>query len=772
MTMAQDDKEAMYTLLRPDGRFVRLLIQYYSLQREHNNLGDMMIAADTMPPEYNGLMELGPYYKERKVVDAKKDNKVVGFRVGALEYLLFHICRAVLPPRESAISVPSSLYPDQRSRRVYFAHSGTLVNLLIREYIEVFVPVAVPGVKSESQNRTERNPIDQLRHRIHDFSPMRHNESQKTARAVGTMDRDILDVMDFSILQDLTGYFVDTAVLLWLPIVPMDVRTAIMTGKPSWTWIPNESHLAGLNMFNMLVGYFAKGERQMELFLLPGTEGSNIRQVANQAQIDMNGRLRSVLRVRCMITGIEDMLGLVLGSCARSGSIDVGVWLGMLHHAAQIWIRFALPWRSSAQLSMADTANMWVSRLGVMAKNLQVILYVQMFALFIKQLTGPSIDLLDRTSSFPEGKNDILSVIDRVLSSFTDHGLRSMVYIIEQKQLDANAPVRSQYASAPGPPIWESAGASISERGSPARGSHHEPLTQFENQVMLMYPGTRLVGNDLTSLECKSMVLKRVLYEEFGDPPLVSVFTSAGELMPQLVRALHTADLLAVRQRQMLVPQDTTDQARSVVRDLFAVLQRILSAGSDTPSSLSMSSTNNAIQRSRQLHEAQKRIAVLYGKTCAAFGVSRRAIQEITERMDESMRLSPMYADRPNSNDRGAEPEMSHGNLTQRGRWQLKTGRRKFTAQSLMESPQIIGPRALYEAKSYESQWVLDRVPQINDFMNRWYQKLMESINAKDMLGSSVVDYRLDFRWLAMYQNMCFFGVFFLVILLFRLIFY
>ncbi|KAJ1931646.1 hypothetical protein EC988_009719 [Linderina pennispora] len=110
---------------------------------------------------------------------------------------------------------------------------------------------------------------------------------------------------------------------------------------------------------------------------------------------------------------------------------------------------------------------------------------------------------------------------------------------------------------------------------------------------------------------------------------------------------------------------------------------------------------------------------------------------------------------------------MSHGMLTQRGRWQLKTGRRKFTAQSLMQAPKIVGLHEEYEARSYESQWVLDRIPQTNECMNHWYQELLAAINGKVTVPQPMLDYKLDFRWIAAYRNMRFLAISLIVFLFF-----
>ncbi|KAJ1841487.1 hypothetical protein LPJ57_010293, partial [Coemansia sp. RSA 486] len=161
-------------------------------------------------------------------------------------------------------------------------------------------------------------------------------------------------------------------------------------------------------------------------------------------------------------------------------------------------------------------------------------------------------------------------------------------------------------------------------------------------------------------------------------------------------------------------------------------------------------------------------------------------------------------------------PDMEHGSLTPRGRWELKTGRKKFTAQSLLTSPRSPGfgqqaqlgrsqaqsppkwglhargqtptagnpdsesaveaeaeaeaendpallprgPRAFYEARSYESQWLLTRIIGFNVLANDYYQRLLDYLEASAYpIPASVRAYKLDFRWAAAYQNIRFFAL-------------
>ncbi|KAJ2473629.1 hypothetical protein IWW56_005958 [Coemansia sp. RSA 2131] len=141
-----------------------------------------------------------------------------------------------------------------------------------------------------------------------------------------------------------------------------------------------------------------------------------------------------------------------------------------------------------------------------------------------------------------------------------------------------------------------------------------------------------------------------------------------------------------------------------------------------------------------------------------------------------------------------ATPEMEHGSLTPRGRWELKTGRKKFTTQSLLASPQqsqlsppqwhlqrrtVVatdeslqprGLRAQLQARSYESQWLLDHIRMFNVVANRRYQQLLDLTDAAVFpVPSSMRAYELDFRWAAAYPNIRFLA---LMLVVLRIVFW
>ncbi|KAJ1788630.1 hypothetical protein LPJ59_005502 [Coemansia sp. RSA 2399] len=321
-----------------------------------------------------------------------------------------------------------------------------------------------------------------------------------------------------------------------------------------------------------------------------------------------------------------------------------------------------------------------------------------------------------------------------------------------------------------------------------------------------------------------------------------------------LVRALYAAELLSERQLRLLIPMRGADEARSLVSDIFMVLSRIFSASNTDISSGSSSislggagfSTNGNEKmraRAQALHDAQARINSLYGKLAAVFGTTRREIEAIKRAQDDR---TTMYSSNGTSHqhqqfatssgfgqrlaargrqldERGgstlATPDMDHGSLTPRGRWELKTGRRKFTTQSLLSSsrslavstlgtgsssagdmqsaqdqmlPQPLafiapgdstdrlslskpdaallprGPRAYYIARSYESQWILDCVLPFNVWVNDKYQQTLNVLEAGAYpVPSAMHSYKLDFRFVAAYQNLRFFA---LVLVVWRIV--
>ncbi|KAJ2504404.1 hypothetical protein IWW47_002540, partial [Coemansia sp. RSA 2052] len=147
-----------------------------------------------------------------------------------------------------------------------------------------------------------------------------------------------------------------------------------------------------------------------------------------------------------------------------------------------------------------------------------------------------------------------------------------------------------------------------------------------------------------------------------------------------------------------------------------------------------------------------------------------------------------------------ASPEMDRGSLTPRGRWELKTGRRKFTAMSLVapssptphsraatkhggddaddNSAQLLlllprGPRAVYTARSYESQWLLNHALRFNIVANPYYQRALEFADKHHILVPPFCrTANIDFRWVASYPNLRFLALVFCLLLLVRYLFF
>ncbi|KAJ2440786.1 hypothetical protein GGF42_007511, partial [Coemansia sp. RSA 2424] len=274
-------------------------------------------------------------------------------------------------------------------------------------------------------------------------------------------------------------------------------------------------------------------------------------------------------------------------------------------------------------------------------------------------------------------------------------------------------------------------------------------------------------------------------------------------LLKGLALALQRADRLCVRQLRLLAPPPVraAEQAQTLVADLFAAAARVFSppAPADAPTT-----AESAAARAHALRDAQRRISAVVPKLAAVFHASRADVAAI---MREAAPLA--LADRPlpaarrlgNSElvaSAAASPEMDHGSLTPRGRWELKTGRRKFTAMSLVapssptphsraatkhggdgadDSAQLLllprGPRAVYTARSYESQWLLNHALRFNIVANPYYQRALEFADEHHILVPPF--YRtanIDFRWVASYPNLRFLALVFCLLLLVRYLFF
>ncbi|KAJ1733054.1 hypothetical protein LPJ61_001747 [Coemansia biformis] len=937
-TMSGSNQRALYALLRPDGRLVDTLLQYHILQRQHVAAMGAMPAAGSsgmtlpllsLPVEYHVLkgvdvgraMSLPADFARRLVADGAAGT--AGFVVGALEYFLYHFCKALVPPRGPAVRgldttvafLPAS--PGASSAQHGTAAAGSVAHYLAREYIGFFMPVAVPErlVAERSGPATERSPMRHIRDRLHDFSPRKGAgvapDERDNERRPGTTDTDILDGCDYVQSLGLASFFVSCAALLWLPVVPMDVLAAVRStlqsadsarrehgggpdGVGSWVWIPSPSQLSALHLFHLLVGYLAKGERQLERYHLagsaaphdgghagPGREagGSDMAACGSEAydkRIGMNGTVRDTLRTHCLNVAVADALGLVLASCGQAGFLDSDIWIPFLDVTTSIWLRYAMPWRGARTEAVrggaqegggAEISPLWRSRIPLMMKCLPPALYGPALAVFLQQMSSPNVDLLVHTSAGHRGGSrashgvqtwihdavssvfghthtmDVLAVIERVAGAFTGTELRAILAAAERYQLEAFPRHREQTAlPTPLQPstLGMAAAAAAGSAGAMETPTKKAPAGRqtagstdsslFERQVAAAEKLIAPYAQAVVSFRSGSALLDATMVGVLGRPPVCVVFSRGpSALLRRIVDALRGAEVLAERQLRLIIPEGSADQARSVVSDIFLVLSRLFSAPADdgpgapwgwagagrTGAAQSGGAGETMRARAQSLHEAQARIRTLYARLATVFGASRSDMEALTMAHDDTMisaasaggdggragqpfgssgsfgeRLAARGRQGGDSGGSGlGTPDMEHGSLTPRGRWELKTGRKKFTTQSLLGSPLAgqpqpptppewglqarrkaprpdaaldatllpRGPRAHYEARSYESQWLLDRVLVFNEWANRQYQLLLDVVGAGACpIPEAVRTYKLDFRWVAAYQNIRF----------------
>ncbi|KAJ1648249.1 hypothetical protein LPJ64_000405 [Coemansia asiatica] len=956
--MRSDEQRSMYILLRPDGLLVDTLLQYHVLRQQQRTPAQytLSIDAQSLPVEFQNSKGVGLPSELAKRAALGSSVKAPGFGVDALELYIYHLCKALVPPRENSTDVASRsiTYPTGTPGRSSMKHGatvpGSVVHSLAREYTCFFLPVCVPEKQLNANGEivSESNPMKQIRSRLHDLSPRKSysgqpSASQTESRKPGTTDVDLLDACEYSQALDLAIYFSSCVTLLWLPVISKDlrslIRNAVQKGPSDfssdasgWVWIPSFSHLSALNLFHLVVGYLAKGDRQMERYHLAGTmpeaspvtggsssiigsdslvAGSNASAQyieAFEKRIGMSGTIRDTLRSRCLTVPLADTLGLVLASCGRAGVSDTDIWIPFVDVTAAIWIRYIMPWRGSKTTSPGGSAAnelspVWQARIPLMVKGISPVLYGQTLALFLQKISGPNIDLLAHTASVMDSRHgsgvqsrihgavesvfghghtiDALTVLERVVSAFTGTELRSILAAIERFQIDAFPRLRSQLAAdAPTASLLLDPSAVAAENavtGTPTKTSGAKQQQQQQNQEHQEQSKSNASFEHLVAaaqqhlspyiaeiVACRSgsQVFDTVMLYTLGNPPVCIVFgrPPALQLLQSTVQALHSAELLAERQLRLIVPERSSDQARSLVSDIFLVFSRVFNAveadsGSRPWASGSMgrdasgriSGPNETMRaRAQSLHEAQSRISTLYSKLAAVFYVSRQDIEDIKTSQDDAMLslgassgavngsngFSKRLAARGDpsewaSSAGGANtPDMEHGALTPRGRWELKTGRKKFTAQSLLASPRSSGspihmqqarsqmqsppkwglhargqqtsiagslesdanaadgseydpallprgPRAFYEARSYESQWLLTRIIAFNAVANDYYQKLLDYLEASAYpIPASVRAYKLDFRWAAAYQNIRFLALVFVAILVFRFLFF
>ncbi|KAJ2384999.1 hypothetical protein GGI23_006807, partial [Coemansia sp. RSA 2559] len=177
-SMRNDEQQSLYTLLRPDGLLVDTLLQYHVMQRERRrgtsagvSGNSLVVQAASLPVEYHanmgadintGMGMPSDIAKRLLVTGKSKGMRATGFSANALEYFLYHFCKALVPPRENAADPMgnTAAYPRRSTSTTPLRHgasvSGSAVHSLTREYIGFFLPVAIPelslpaGVDSSS----------------------------------------------------------------------------------------------------------------------------------------------------------------------------------------------------------------------------------------------------------------------------------------------------------------------------------------------------------------------------------------------------------------------------------------------------------------------------------------------------------------------------------------------------------------------------------------------------------------------------------------------
>ncbi|PIA18700.1 hypothetical protein COEREDRAFT_100860 [Coemansia reversa NRRL 1564] len=969
--MRGDEQKSLYTLLRPDGRLVDTLLQYHLMQRQRGPAAGSSLAAGvgqsntfmfistlSLPAEYQtaqsadigGTMALPAEFARRLSAGSTRGSDA-GFCVDALEYFVYHFCRALVLPRGSSSNVAGDIMPSSpiisSAGKPYHGYPtlGVAASHLVREYIGFFMPAAVPERLLAVRNdmAIERSPMKHIRERLHDFSPIKGHEGamdqRDSTRKPGTVYTDLLDVCDYEQSLELANFFVSCAAFLWLPTIPVDILASVRAAQSvknaplsepgsqvtsprvshdaardtsNWVWIPNASQLAALHLFHILVGYLAKGERQMERYHLTGEASTSMslgnyspascktmgagetlaaREIeAYDKRIGMNGTIRDTLRSRSLSTAVADTLGLVLASCGRTGFLDSEIWISFLDATASIWIRYIMPWRGSrteASLasmrdgSTAEISPLWQSRIPLMIKGISSVLYGQTLSLFLRQMSSPGVDLLAHTAAVHRAASgetrqghgvqtwihdavssvighqltmDVLAVLERVVSAFSASDLRAILAAADRYQLEAFLRQRNYFAT-PSSLQLGTLGMTFGDAELPQTPTKRAPFNRnaealavnatFEQQIVAAQELLVPYAQDIISCRSGSQTLDAVITDVLGKPPRTVFGHAPSPLLRETVHALHGAEVLAERQLRLIVPEGSADQARSVVSDIFLILSRLFSASDDAPivpwswsgtggifgtaGGQTGGSSESMRARAQCLHEAQSRIRVLYGKLAVLFHTTRKDIEAVVMLQDDALvnvavssaesghgavrpiGSSSSFGQRLASRSRrGGQisgelgtPEMEHGSLTPRGRWELKTGRKKFTTQSLLASPQCSqkqssplapewrlgthrstgvasilqdemlqprGPRAYYEARSYENQWLLDRILVLNVEANKRYQWLLDWVEAiSSPIPTPVRTFKLEFRWAAAYPNIRFI---LLVLVVLRLIFW
>ncbi|KAJ2043524.1 hypothetical protein IW146_007300 [Coemansia sp. RSA 922] len=712
--MNYDDKYAMYSLLRPDKVLMKTLRQYNTLQRQRVGGGDglLSIGMESLPSEWHGRAAVAAAYLRAhapKSVRVVEDAGSVELRVGALQYVLYHMCRALVPSAD--IGVRQGTLVEK-----------SVVNSLSHDLIHFFLPVADVSISD-----AEHAPREQSPRRRSLLLGTQHGSGQRTA----PVSTDLLDICEQAQAIELAEYFAFCAGLAWLP-----------GGADLATWEPSLGHVAGLNLFHGVIHYMSKGERQLEQTKAGGPK---------RARMEMNATVRKAVRRR--LTGpLINALALVLAAGKRPGVVDSSeMWLPFFAQAVRTWARYAMPWYNlgTEVLPIAtELSEVWKLRMKLVVWEVGAPMYAPVLADIVQLLAAPHVDLLARAprSAIDDATAlsslcgvDALKAVECIAAAFAEPELRAILVAIDR-----------------------------------LRGRAH---------VSTISPRFDALIADAT----------RVLASESAPPTMAdsTLFVSPrSPLLKDLVVALQRADSLCDRQLSLLETPSfsSVEWARFVIVDFVTGL---LSANTPVDPH---STVESAHTRSNLLRDDKNRISRVRPKLAAVFQATPADIDVIKQESAPFVLAGrPPAAARRIANEMGsaATPEMNRGLLTPQGRSELKTGRRKFTTMSLVATPSTTpgirmvmhdeevlrprGPRAVYIARSYEIQWLLDLALRFKGVANRYYQRgldLIEKCIYPIPIPELLRTADLDFRWVAAYQNLNFMALVLFLFMLVRWLFF
>ncbi|KAJ2815178.1 hypothetical protein GGI24_006140, partial [Coemansia furcata] len=437
----------------------------------------------------------------------------------ALEYVLYHVCRALVPAPGVGVRQGTLV-------------AKSVVSRLSHDLIEFFLPVAVPTAADVSDS-------DHLRPLLHMAQSSGGQQQQKQKRAVSV---DLLDVCEHGQAVDVAQYFVFCAGLAWLP-----------AGADPAQWDTKMGHVVGLSLMQAAMEYMAKGEQQAEQAKARGKGG---------ARVEMNGSVRSVVR-RQMEGPLSDTLALVVESGKRGGVAEASeMWLVYFVQAVRTWARYAMPWHgtntssttsssSSSEAPSAGLSEAWQQRMRVVVWGVGAAMYAPVLEDITRLLAAPHMNLLaraprsaidDASALDPLRGADALRAVECIASAFAEPELRAILVAVDS--------------------VWGHHG----HAGAVLPSSSSSPRFNA-----LVADATRLLSS-ATSAETLPP-------PQVADS---SVFVSPhSALFRDLVVALQRADVLCDRQLRLLdaAPSlSTSDRAQAAATHVLDVVARAFSA--------------------------------------------------------------------------------------------------------------------------------------------------------------------------------------------------